>query len=137
MDAQSEELFIENTVRGALLVQLLGFKANLEIRETSELSGALKMDSFLLRNQGITREFWLNISEIRENKVFLEKNFVVNFRLAIFSSMHIFMFWNIFLLFFAMSIMLQPGFLCLKIYEYSSVTCLIVIWCIRATRISI
>ena len=92
VDAQNEELFIENTVRGALLVQLLGFKANLKIKETSELSGNLKMDSFFLRNQGITREFWLNISEIRENKVFLEKNFVVNFRLAIFSSMHIFMF---------------------------------------------
>ena len=91
MDAQSEELFIENTVRGALLVQLLGFKANLEIRETSELS--LKMDSFLLRNQGITREFWLNISEIRENKVFLEQKFSAgNFRLALFSIMHIFMF---------------------------------------------
>ena len=52
MDAQNEELFIENTVRGALLVQLLGFKANLKIKETSELSGNLKMDSFFSEKSG-------------------------------------------------------------------------------------
>ena len=36
---------------------LSGFTANLEIREISELSGNLKMDSFLLKNKGINRKF--------------------------------------------------------------------------------
>ena len=47
--------------------QIKRFTTNLEIREVSELSGNLNMDSFLVKNQGIIREFWLNIREIKKN----------------------------------------------------------------------
>ena len=80
---------------------------------------------------------WIS-GKLGKINIFLEKHFSdVNFRLALFSVMHIFMFWNIWLLFLAMSIMLQPGFFCLKIYEYSSVTYLIVVWCFISTSISV
>ena len=51
------------------------FTANLEIREISELSANLKMGSFLLKNQRIIREFWLNIRKIRKNWHFPTKIF--------------------------------------------------------------
>ena len=93
--------------------------------------GIWKLTLFSEKSGNYIREFWLNIREIGKINIFLEKYFsVVNLQLALSPVMHIFMFWNIFLLFLAMSIMLQSGFLCLKIYQYSSVTCLIVVWCI-------
>ena len=91
--------------------QLTGFTANLEMKE---LSGNLKVHPFLLKNQVIIREFWLNVREIKEE--FPRKPFsMINFLFALFSVMYMFMFWSVFLLFLAMSIMLKSGFLCLKI----------------------
>ena len=84
-----------------------GFTANLKIRKIMKLSWNLKRDPFLVRNQGKL-----------QRKYFPVKDFV----LALFSVMHffwnIFMFWNILLNFFALSIVLQLGFLWLKIWVF-------------------
>ena len=88
-------------------------------------------------NQGIIREFengpffYWKIRELSENfdwvsgksgkiNTFLEKYFlVIKFLLVLLSFMCIFMFWNVcVLLFLAMSIVLQPVFLCLMIWVF-------------------
>ena len=54
---------------------------------------SVKMDFCLEKTQAIIREFSLNISEILENFYFSRKIFlVVNFRLALFSVMLVFIF---------------------------------------------
>ena len=60
-------------------------------------------------------------------KIFPENFFLlINFRLALLSIMHFFMFWNIFLLFLAMSITDIPQITCKIFSKYDSVpvTCL-------------
>ena len=52
---------------------LSGFTANLEIREISELSGNLKMDSFLLKNRELSGNFDLILGKLGEIKFSLEK----------------------------------------------------------------
>ena len=80
----------------------------------------LENRAFLTQKSENYQGFWLNVREKIGKNVFqgdiffLEKYFpVINFLLVLFSVMYIFMFWNIFLPFRAMSILLQPGFLCL------------------------
>ena len=53
----------------------------------------------------------------RKTNTFLENYFlVIKFLPVLLSVMYIFMFWNIFLLFLTIAIVLQPVFLCLKIW---------------------
>ena len=112
------------------------FTANLEIREISELSGNLKMGSFLLKNQGTIREFWLNIRKIRKNRHFPTKIFFsgeFSFRF-IFSYTH---FLKHYSYSFLLWVLCCSQVFFFKIYEYSSITCLIVVWCIITTWVSV
>ena len=99
---------LSNKTRG----RLSGFTANFKIREIRELSGTFKMDLFYWKNQGIIKEFWFNVREIREKfprKCFFNDKFPIGF---IFSYVHSHVMKH-FPTFYCY-IMLQPGSLCLK-----------------------
>ena len=86
------------------------------------------MDAFLMKNQGITREFdWIS-GESGKINIFLEKYFsVVNFSLFgfIFSDADFHALKHFPTLSYYEYYV--PRFLCLKIHECSSATCLIVV----------
>ena len=98
---------------GVLLSTIISssFTANLEIRKFE------KWTVFYWKIRGLSGNFdWISGKSWKIN-TFLEKYFLmIKFLSVLLSVMYMFMFWNIFLLFLAMSILLQPVFLCLKIW---------------------
>ena len=110
---------------GVLLSSIISssFTANLEIRE---LSGNLKNGPFFTEKSGDYQGILIEYRKSWKINRFQEKYFLmIKFLSVLLSVMHMFMFWNIFLLFLAMSILFQPVFMCLKIWvlKYSMLDC--------------
>ena len=100
-----------------------GSQPTLKSGKIKGLSGNLIMDPFYWKISELSGNFDLISRKSGKINTLLEKFFSdINFMLILLFIMQICMFWNISRPFFAISIMLQSGFLCLR-YDCSSATC--------------
>ena len=98
---------------------LLNMQDSQPTRKSGNYQGTWKLTLFTEKSENYQRSLIEYHGNQEKLTLFLEEYFlVINFLLALFSVMRIFMFWNIFLLFLAVSIILQPRFLCSKIWVF-------------------
>ena len=122
----SREDFINNSLFWGIVIQYHLIIIHSQPGNQGIIREFEKWTLFYRKIRGLSGNFdWISGKSWKINR-FQEKYFLmIKFLSFLLSVMHMFMFWNIFLLFLAMSILFQPVFMCLKIWvlKYSMLDC--------------